>query len=390
MNHAENKKRYRINLFCIVTAIYWFSTYTYVPIFASYLEGLGFSSKVSGIIIGSYGFVQMLLRIPVGVYSDKLNKKKLFIKFGLIFSFISGIGIAYSTDSLWILLFRGLAGATASTWVDFTILFSSYFKKDETLNAIGKINFYGNIGQISAMLIGGAVAQHLGFKAPFLLGSVGALVAFVLSFFIVDNKTAGGNASDLSAKKILSIAGDKTLITVSLIAVLAQLITFSTIYGFTPVYAQKLGAGALEMSLLTVFSAVPMAIASLLSGGVLSKRFGAKNVVVIGFLLNGVFTAIIPFVNSLWILIITQAIAGFGRGASFSLLMGLSILHMSSNKRGTAMGFFQSIYGLGMFLGPALMGIMGDALNLQQGFIIIGIIGFASAALSYILITDTP
>ena len=74
---------------------------------------------------------------------------------------------------------------------------------------------------------------------------------------------------------------------------------------------------------------------------------------------------------------ITQAIAGFGRGLSFTLLMGMSIKHMPADKRATAMGFFQAIYGLGMFIGPVLMGIIGDYFSLNEGFIVLGVLGLA-------------
>ncbi|WP_187274416.1 MFS transporter [Paenibacillus sp. N3.4] len=60
----------------------------------------------------------------------------------------------------------------------------------------------------------------------------------------------------------------------------------------------------------------------------------------------------------------------------------MSIKHMSADKRATAMGFFQAIYGLGMFVGPVLMGFISDWFSLNQGFIVLGILGILSAALS--------
>jgi MFS family permease len=50
------------------------------------------------------------------------------------------------------------------------------------------------------------------------------------------------------------------------------------------------------------------------------------------------------------------------------------------------MGFYQAIYGLGMFAGPLMMGILGDLLTLKQGFIMIGLVGCITAGLSQIMI----
>ncbi|MNY37108.1 Major Facilitator Superfamily protein [compost metagenome] len=53
------------------------------------------------------------------------------------------------------------------------------------------------------------------------------------------------------------------------------------------------------------------------------------------------------------------------------------------------MGFFQAIYGLGMFVGPVLMGIIGDYFSLNQGFIVLGILGAGSALLSYLFVQSS-
>lgn len=59
---------------------------------------------------------------------------------------------------------------------------------------------------------------------------------------------------------------------------------------------------------------------------------------------------------------------------------------MNSGKRATAMGFYQAIYGLGMFLGPLFMGSVGDLLTLNQGFIILGLLGCVTSLLTYFMI----
>ena len=380
----EEKQSYRIPLFSLVTMLYWFSMYTYVPILAAYVEHLGASHKMAGIIVGSYGFTQMLLRIPIGVLSDKMHKRKLFIEFGLLFALLSGVGLWLSKDLTLILIFRALAGAAAATWVDFTVLFTSYYKHNESTRAIGTISFYNSIAQMTAMFIGGWAAEQIGWEAPFIIGAIGGIIGLSASFFIVDKYEE--SAAPITMKGVLQVIGDKTLLSVSFLAILSQLITFATVFGFTPVYATNLGADKFQMSLLTVFSSLPTAIASLMGGRHLARKYGEKAIVIFGFALTGIFTVVVPFTGSFWVLILTQVLAGFGRGLSFPALMGLSIKDTPSDKRATAMGFFQAVYGLGMFIGPTAMGFIGDIMNLRQGFMFIGVIGCATAVLSGIFI----
>ena len=65
----------RIPLFLALVALFWFSLYTYSPIFTVYIKEFS-TTQMAGTIIASYGFVQMCLRIPVGILSDKIKKSK--------------------------------------------------------------------------------------------------------------------------------------------------------------------------------------------------------------------------------------------------------------------------------------------------------------------------
>ncbi|TDF97179.1 MFS transporter [Paenibacillus piri] len=388
MTSTEATPKYRIPLFCIVTLLFWFSMYTCVPILTAYVEFLGASHKMAGLIVGMYGFSQMLLRIPVGIMSDRFHKRRMFIVFGLLFTTLAGAGILVSQSVTWILILRALAGAAAATWVDFTILFASYYRKEETTKAIGTITVYNSLGQMFGILVGGWFADLYGWEWSFLIGAIVGTLGLAGSFFLVEKFDE--NAQKITMNGVIEVARDRMLIVVSFLAILFQILTFATVFGFTPVYAQMLGATKLDMGLLTFFSTFPIALAAWIGGRHLSAKLGEKNVVIGGFILTGIFTVIIPMTSHLWVLIVTQAIAGFGRGLATPILMALSIKHMDSGKRATAMGFYQAIYGLGMFLGPLFMGVAGDLLTLQQGFVIVGLLGCLSAWLAYRMIRTKP
>jgi MFS family permease len=387
IEQASSTTRYRIPLFCMVTLLFWFSMYTCVPILAAYVEHLGASHGMAGLVVGMYGLSQMLLRIPVGVASDRLHKRKLFIVFGFLFSVLAGIGILVKQEVTWILLLRALSGAAAATWVDFTILFASYYVKEQTTKAIGTISFYNSLGQMLGILSGGYFADAFGWEWAFVLGGAVGMLGMFGSLFIVEKFDA--DAQKITFQGVMEVAGDRTLLTVSFLSILFQVLTFATVFGFTPVFAQSLGATKLDMGLLTFFSTFPTALASLIGGRHLAERVGEKNIVLIGFILSGVFTATIPFCGSMWLLMATQALAGFGRGFTSPVLMSLSIKHMGTDRRATAMGFYQAIYGLGMFAGPVFIGAAGDWLSLRDGFILIGLLGCVTAWLAHVLLRRT-
>lgn len=83
----------------------------------------------------------------------------------------------------------------------------------------------------------------------------------------------------------------------------------------------------------------------------------------------------VPFTDKIWILYITQALNGIGRGLIFPVLMSQSIRAVAPEKRSTAMGFFQAIYGIGMTLGPVIAGWFSDLWGMSAGYLTAGAFG---------------
>lgn len=67
------------------------------------------------------------------------------------------------------------------------------------------------------------------------------------------------------------------------------------------------------------------------------------------------------------------------------VLMGLAIKHVHPTRRATAMGFYQAIYSLGMFGGPAIVGWIGDAFGLAGGFYCVSGISAIAVLCTFVL-----
>lgn len=373
--------RGRVWLFYLTTAVFWASLYVYVPILSPYVKDKGASLGLIGLVISSYGFTQLVLRIPTGIWSDRVGTRRPFILTGFVASLISGLGLALAPNAWFLLLFRGMAGVAATTWVAFTVLFSGYFPQDRVTRAMSFITFFMSVGQLIATFSGGSLAENYGRGFTFYVGAVLGIIGFILTLGLVE-KERTFRANSISLREIVSIGRNRVLLTVSLIAALGQYAAFVTLYGFTPLYAKSLGASDAHLGFLSLVSAVPYTITTLLSGTMMSKRMGERPVVAAGYAITALTSAIIPFIKSLWLLDLSQAIGGLGRGMTYPILMGLSIKALPPEKRATAMGFFQAIYSLGMFGGPALSGFLGEGIGLTGVFVSTGAICLLGAVLS--------
>lgn len=374
-------QRNRLPLYYVVTMLYWFTMYTYVPLLSPYVKSLGSSLAMAGVVIGSYGFTQMLVRIPLGIWSDRVRKRKPFVIAGVAVATASSLGLALTHSSGGALLFRALAGVAAASWVVFTVLYASYHDNESAPRAMGVISFYTSIAQMVASVLGGLVANQFGWHAAFWAGAVGGIIGFVLAFGIRE-KEPDKDATGIRWTDLASVGSDKIVLGVSILAILAQFVIFSTVFGFTPQAATHLGATKADLSVLSLVSTLPNAIASRYGVRYMSSRLGNRRTVAIGFLIAMIFTGAIPFVHNLGWLYVTQTFNGFGQGICLPILMGLSIAHVAPKQRATAMGFFQAIYSLGMFGGPAICGIIGDAVGLGGGFLVVSFIGLIAAILA--------
>ena len=371
-----NKNALNKILFSAVIVLYWFSLYTYVPILAPFAESIGASHKVVGLILGSYGFTQVLLRLPLGILSDALGRRKIFVISGLLFSLSSSLGMWYYSSPLMLLIFRGLAGVAATTWVCYTVLFSRFFAEQDSVKAIGYINALNFLGQLTALLAGGTIAQYFGQRATFIIGACAGAVGFLLGLAVTDNREI--SEQRITVKELLNVVIEKTLLSVSILAILVQFIIFSNTFGFTPAFAEKIGANDFQLGLLSAAFLLPGIITSALSSTVFERFLGERNCISSGFLALAVYSFATPFCTSMGGLMFTQAIGGLGWGLTFPRLMGLSIKTVEDNKRATAMGFFQGSYGLGIFIGPVLVGLISDSWGLKMGYLFaasLGVIG---------------
>jgi len=369
----------KIYLLYVVTTLFWFSMYIYIPMLPTYIKSLGASYFVVGLILGCYGAGQLLLRVPIGIISDRLNKRKVFISLGLVAALVSSLGLYLFTNPMLILIFRSFAGVAAAFWVIFTVLYSSYFVESEATKAVGVLNAFCNGGTLFGLLFGGFIVRSYGIKATFSVSILIAVIGLILSFAISEKKVERKPAE---VKELLMVVRDSNFITVSAIGVICQFVSFATVYGFTPVVAKNLGASNFQIAMLTAISVLPSVIGSALSGSYFAKKFGENKTMVYGLILAALSCAVIPFAPNMTVLFISQFLGGFGTGTVFPLLMGLSIKNVSSDKRATAMGIFQAVYGLGMFMGPTVVGALTDGVGIKWGFITIGAVALSGVFIS--------
>ncbi|MEC0173172.1 MFS transporter [Paenibacillus graminis] len=384
---AQGEKGGSRFFFLIIVFMFWFSSYIYVPVLSPYVEHLGASYVMVGAVLGVYGLMQILFRLPIGIGSDVLNRRRPFIYLGLFASGASCLLFLAGADPGWALAARAVSGIAASAWVVYSVMFAGYFPKEETGRAMGMLQFTTVIAQLASMMISGYVAEHWGWNAPFIIGSVVAAAALLLAFRLPEQQQ-DKRENSIQIKDLAEVIKEPLLVKVSLLSVLAHCVLFITMFGYTPNQALAIGADKESLGWLTLAFMLPHAAATLYGSRWFGRLLGDRGTLLLGFAGSALFTLLIPSMPTLAALCATQVGNGFMQGLIFPLLLGKSVSGVAPFKRATAMGFYQAVYAIGMSGGPFVAGWMSSAYGLKGGFWLGGIAAALAALLSWIWIRE--
>ncbi|TCP30950.1 putative MFS family arabinose efflux permease [Scopulibacillus darangshiensis] len=386
-----NNVQFRSNiiLFFIITILFFVSISAFDPFISSYATTLGISPAVIGTIMGGTGLASLIFRFPLGVLSDVLNKRKVFIQVGLLITVVGWIIAFIEPNATTLYLGKFLDGITGSTWVIYTVMFASYFGPKNAAKAVALLTLADYVGALMGSAVGGIVAENFSYPHTFLVAVFAASIAFILIFFLKEQK-APVNKEKYDKKIIIEQITDKKLWVISLLAVIAQMALFGMRDTFTPLVARDLGADAIALSWLSNTYKISAGAAAALCGVFFYKKMGLVNTAVLGAFLQFVAAILIPFAPSLSLLFTLQALSGVAFALNFTVLMSLSIVNVPARKQSTRMGFFQSVYSFGIFFGPVMMGILTEAFSRNLSFLIIGILSAISGVLIKLYIKPKP
>lgn len=389
----KNSSHDNDNLLFLIIVLFWFAQFIYMPFFSPYLTNIGISASLVGVIAGSYGFSQMVLRIPLSIGGSMKGNHKAIMGWGLAAVILSCAIPLMSSSWIIFLLTRTFAGLASSTWVSY----SAYLLEGAGASAnqqMGKLLAANTGGVFLAQLTGTILYDHVGIKALFIIAVCAAAsgLLLLLRFPAVRNYRDGGVRPVFTKQSFFAVLQNKTLWICSILMSLGQYAAFSSNLTFTGVYAQNaLGANALHLGLISLVYQAASASTSMAFSKIGKKRLPERAIVFAAFtgfaLCCGLTT-----ICSLTGLISLQFVAG-----SFMSMIGVILFaragsDLADDQQLLSMGIFQSIYSIGMTVGPPVSGFLfeksGEAYSMV--FISIAAITLAGAVLALAGLSKKP
>ncbi|WP_080832976.1 MFS transporter [Cohnella massiliensis] len=369
-------------LFFAISVLFFVSITAFDPFVSSYAAELGVGPALIGSMVGVTGLASMFARLPLGILSGMLSRRKLFIQAGFALTIVcwTAAFLAPGAGTLFLgKLSNGLAG---STWVIFTVMFPSLFPDRDGAKAMAFISAASPLGSLAGSTIGGLVIHAYGYSAGFSVAVLAALLALALTFFLKEGQPPARTGEPTFTRRTLtSQLSDKRLWAISLLGALIQMTMYGTRDTFTPLMAQQLGAGPIAVSWLANTHLMMFGLSTALCPW-LYRRLGLVRTGVLGFAAQGLAIVLMPAAGGLPALFALQAAAGIAYGMAFTFLMSIVLERTRPHEKTTRMGFFQSLYSLGMFVGPLLLGLLVDGVSEAAGFAVWGALSAIGAALA--------
>ncbi|HZG85585.1 MFS transporter [Paenibacillus sp.] len=184
-------------LFFVISLLFFVSITAFDPFVASYAASLGIPAAMIGTVVGVTGLASVFARLPLGIASGFVARRKPFIQAGFVLTIVcwTAAWLAPGPATLFIgKLSNGLAGAV---WVIYTVMFASYFAARDGAKAMALISTATPLGSLAGSTIGGLVIHAGGYSAGFAVAVVAALLALTLTVFLREEETRpGGPAYD--------------------------------------------------------------------------------------------------------------------------------------------------------------------------------------------------
>jgi MFS family permease len=366
-------------LLSIVSLINDFSSEMIMPILPMFLESLGGTGKIIGLVGGLRDSISSILKLLSGYWSDKTGKRKIFVYGGYFISSIFKVLLAISNTWPAAVVFsslerigKGLRTAPRDAIIaeSGTIQRGKIFGIHRSLETFGAI--LGSVGVLCLYWLG-----NVNFKTVIMIAGILGFLALIPVYFVKETHSGPQNVTLKMGMKGLS-KPLKLFIIISSVFALGNFSYMFFILKAQQHFSDKL-AVIIPILLYILFNISYSALAVFF--GSISDKIGREKVIILGYLLFSTTAFGFVFLNS---------VAGF---IVLFLLYGLMYAAIDGNQRAyvadlasinlkaTALGTFHTMTGLMALPAGLIAGFLWDSIGPNAVFIYGGSLGLLSVLL---------
>ena len=368
-------------LLFIAVIFFWFAQYVYIPYQTPYLTMIQTSTSFIGIIIGTYGISQMVLRVPVGLLADYKNKHKTIMLVGALSSGCASLFRILLNNGIGFLIGNLFSGLASAMWISFMVLYMSFYPKDQQTKATSSIIVANNLGMLLGFITSTLLYEKIGMQMICLLSVISGIISALFISLLPKEKT---QATKKIISGLLKVCTQKNLIVFSLLALVQQGVQMTTTMSFTTQIIKNLGASSTFIGLSSIIYMLSAVCFAKMASSDLCMKLGVRTCITVTFLTTALYCISVPQCTSVYMIFVLQILPGMATGILFSYLTSEAMKYVPQESKSTAMGFFQAVYALGMTLFPMICGNIVSHFSMFYAYLFLAVICLIAASISFL------
>lgn len=367
------------------------------PILPLYIDHLGIHdpaaiARWSGLVFAC-NFVTLAIFSPIwGNFSDKYGRKPMILRASLgLALFMTCMGFVQNVYQLAGL--RLLSGALSGYQSAVITLIATQTPKDRSGWALGMI-FSGQVGGLLlGPLLGGFMAEVLGFRGNFITIGLLCLIAFGASLLFVNEPKVTVAKNAVGFREIWRALPNKQVTLCLFATTLVLQMGLMSVQPIITVYVAHLSAGLTHIALVAGAVFAASGLASVLFApqlGKLSDKIGPHKVLLASLVAAGLLYVPQAFVTSPWQLGLLLFLVGTVTAGLLPSVNNLIKRSTPAFIAGRVYGYNQSAQFTGVFLGAILGGQVAGAFGVRCVFFSTGTLLLLNAAWVYRMVYRQP
>ena len=353
------------------------------PILPEVGRVFGVSPQKAGWLVAAFTLPGIILPPCFGLLSDRYGRKRVLVPSILVFA-TAGHACAYADDFTDLIVLRALQGAGAASLSAINItLIGDMYDGNERATVTGYNSGLISTSAAAYPAIGGALAL-IGWRYPFALPLIGFPIALIIILWLKNPEPRMTDSFAAYLRKLwrsLLQRGTATMLFSSLVA-------FALLYGplvtFLPFLLEdKFNSSSVEIGWVMAASAVGSAVASVFVGRMI-RRFRGHHILIAAFILMGLSTGIIPFLDSILAVAAAVAVMGATHGIGISIVQIRLAETGAAEQRGALMALNSAMFRTGQTIGPLGMGLLLALSGREAVYVGGGVIGLATVAVLFV------
>jgi MFS transporter, ACDE family, multidrug resistance protein len=342
------------------------------------------------LLITAFTFPGIFLTLFLGILADRIGRKTILVPSLLLFGISGGLCTFTNDFNVLVVLrfFQGIGAASLSS-LNLAIIGDIYENKFSRTKVMEYNSAVLIVATAAFPAIGGALAL-IAWYYPFFVSVLAIPIGFWVMFTLKLPPHKNGQNF-----KVYLVNAYKCILKKEAIAIFAvNILSFIVLYGALITYFpflmdRKFNASTLmtgSIMSLTAFSA-GLAASKLT---MLKRWFGEKQLLLLSFIFYAVASAIIPYCDHIYYLIIPVLLFGLAQGANLPNLMNILTGLAPLEQRAVFLSLNATILRIGQTVGPFIMGMVYGLWYLEGVYLFGSILSLTMFVIVFFAFEDKP